>query len=49
MTEYIYLNLRNGIAKESTQHYAESIHFLSIPEWSENLLNEKIEKMVVGM
>ena len=48
MTEYIYQNLKNGIAKDSP-YYAESIHFLNIPEYQEKLLNEKIEKMVERM
>jgi isoleucyl-tRNA synthetase len=49
LTEYIYLNLRNGISKDDKHYYADSIHFLSIPEYKESLLNENIEKMVERM
>ena len=49
LTEYIYQNLRNGIHKDNKQYYADSIHFLSIPEYKESLLNEKIEKMISRM
>lgn len=49
ITDYIYQNLRNGINKEDKRYYADSIHFLSIPEYKEELLNERIEKMVSRM
>lgn len=49
IAEYIYMNMRNGISKDSKDYYAESIHFLSIPGYSESLLNENIEKMVQRM
>lgn len=49
LAEHIYQNLRNGIAKDNTQYYAESIHFLQIPQYQEKLLNERIEKMVERM
>jgi isoleucyl-tRNA synthetase len=49
LTEYIYQNLKNGISKDNSTYYAESIHFLQIPEYKEALLNEKIEKMVERM
>lgn len=48
ITEYIYQNLKNGIPKEDP-NYAESIHFLSIPQYNEELLNERIECMVSRM
>ena len=49
MTEYIYQNLKNGIAKDNAQSYADSIHFLQIPNYQESLLNLYIEKMVTRM
>lgn len=48
LTEYIYQNLKNGIPQDSP-YYADSIHFLQIPDYQEKLLNEKIEKMVERM
>lgn len=41
--------MKNGIPKDDKHYYAESIHFLSIPGYKENLLNERIEKMVERM
>jgi hypothetical protein len=41
--------MRNGISKDDKALFAESVHFLSIPEYQESLLNEKIEKMVKKM
>jgi len=49
LADHIYLNLRNGIAPSNTEYYADSIHFLSIPDYKESLLNEGIEKMVTRM
>jgi len=49
LAEYIFQNLKNGISKEDKHYYAESIHFLSIPEYQESLLNDKIEQMVQRM
>lgn len=49
MTEFIYQNLRNGINKDDATYYAESVHFLQIPNYYENLLDENIEKMVGKM
>lgn len=41
--------MRNGISEETKHYYADSIHFLSIPQYEEKLINEKIEKMVQRM
>jgi isoleucyl-tRNA synthetase len=48
LSEYIYNNMRNGI-HQADPLYAESIHFLSIPNCQEALINERIEKMVDRM
>lgn len=49
LSEYIYHNMRNGIDKSDSQYYADSIHFLSIPNYEEQLINERIETMVDRM
>ena len=49
LSEYIYQNMKNGINTEDKSYYAESIHFLSIPDYSDSLINERIEKMVERM
>jgi isoleucyl-tRNA synthetase len=49
LSEFIYQNLRNGICEDNTQYQAKSIHFLGIPEANEDLINERIEKMVSRM
>jgi isoleucyl-tRNA synthetase len=49
LTDYIYQNLKNGINPAQKEYFAESIHFLSIPEYKESLLNEKIEVMISRM
>jgi isoleucyl-tRNA synthetase len=49
LSEYIYQNMRNGINPDDKQYFADSIHFLSIPQFEEALINEKIEKMVQRM
>ena len=49
LSEYIYQNLRNGVSTEDKQYYAQSIHFLSIPNYEEELINERIEHMVERM
>jgi hypothetical protein len=41
--------MKNGISPEDKNYYAESIHFLQIPNYEEKLLNERIEKMVERM
>jgi isoleucyl-tRNA synthetase len=33
LSEWIYLNLRNGINSEDASYSADSIHFLSIPNY----------------
>jgi isoleucyl-tRNA synthetase len=42
ITEYMYQNLKNVISKES-KLYAESIHFLLIPDSEEKLIDPKIQ------
>ena len=37
--------MKNGINPEDKNYYAESIHFLQIPNYEEKLLNERIEKI----
>jgi isoleucyl-tRNA synthetase len=49
LSEWIYLNLRNGINSEEASYYADSIHFLSIPSYQEKFINERIEQMVHRM
>lgn len=49
ITEYIYQNMKNGISPDDSAYYAQSVHFLSIPEYKEELLNERIEQMVSRM
>jgi len=49
ITEHMYLNLRRGIDPSDTVHYANSIHFLRIPEFNEELLNDKVETTVQRM
>ena len=41
--------MKNGINPDDKNYYAESIHFLQIPNYEEKLLNERIEKMVERM
>lgn len=49
LSEYIYLNMKNGIAPSDSNYFAESIHFLSIPNYNEDLIHERIEVMVERM
>jgi len=49
LSEHIYQNMKNGVSKDNKQYYADSIHFLSIPEFDENLISEEIEKMIQRM
>lgn len=49
LSDYIYQNMRNGINPQDKNYYAESIHFLSIPDYSDALINEHIERMVERM
>lgn len=49
LSEYIYQNLRHGISAADSEFNAESIHFLSIPNYQEALLNERIETTVARM
>ena len=41
--------MRNGINQADKDYFAESIHFLQIPNFDEKLINEKIETMVGRM
>jgi len=49
LSEYIYQNMKNGISPADQSLFAESIHFLSIPNYQETLINERIETMVARM
>jgi isoleucyl-tRNA synthetase len=49
LSEYIYQNLKNGISQGDKNYFADSIHFLQIPQYEDKLLNERIEKMVERM
>ena len=47
-SELLYQNLKRGISPSSA-YYAESIHYLRIPEYNAKLINEEIEKQVSQM
>lgn len=49
ITEHIYQNLRNGISKEDAHLYADSIHFLQIPNCNEALIDEAVERRINRM
>ena len=49
LSEYIYQNMKNGISETDTAYFAESIHFLSIPNYEDGLIDEHIEVMVERM
>ena len=49
ISEYMYQNMKNGIDTKHTDFYAESIHFLQMPTFKEQLLDERIETMVHHM
>lgn len=42
------MNMRNGIQEGSSLH-KESIHFMSIPECKEELLNTRVQEMINRM
>ncbi len=46
ISDYIYMNLKNGVSSDNTDYFAESIHFLRIPNYKDSLLNENVERMV---
>jgi len=48
LSEHIYQNMRNGLPEDSKLKQ-ESIHFTSIPEFSDDLISEKIETTVSRM
>lgn len=48
LTEYMYLNLRNAI-DEKSPFFADSIHFLNIPEVNEKLIDIDIQKTFVDV
>lgn len=48
ITESIYQNLRNCLEKESDL-YEDSVHFLRIPDYKENLIDYKIEEIMKNM
>eukprot|EP01022_Parablepharisma_sp_SALTPOND_P024585 TRINITY_DN548_c0_g1_i2.p1 TRINITY_DN548_c0_g1~~TRINITY_DN548_c0_g1_i2.p1 ORF type:complete len:1066 (-),score=166.42 TRINITY_DN548_c0_g1_i2:6868-10065(-) len=47
-SEMLYQNLKRGISPKST-YFAESIHYLKVPEFNTALINEEIEKQVGQM
>jgi isoleucyl-tRNA synthetase len=47
-SEMFYQNLKKGICEKSS-YYAESIHFLTIPQFNAKLIDEDIEKRVSQM
>ncbi len=49
LSEYIYQNMKNGINTSDKDYYGDSIHFLQIPHYNEQLLNERIETMIERM
>ena len=48
ISEYIYQNLRNGLAEGDTANQA-SIHFTEIPSFDEALIDEDIMQTVERM
>jgi len=48
MSEYLYQNLRNGLAVDDPNN-KESIHFTDLPNYSEELIDEEIEAVVGRM
>lgn len=48
LSEYIYQNLRNGFAEGSPLNF-DSVHFTSIPDFAEELINPEIESTVKSM
>ena len=48
ISEYMYLNLRNGF-EQTDQNYKESIHFLQIPKFHTDLVNDEIVNSVYHM
>mmetsp|Transcript_35474 Transcript_35474/g.25870 ORF Transcript_35474/g.25870 Transcript_35474/m.25870 type:complete len:107 (+) Transcript_35474:2483-2803(+) len=48
LSEHVYMNMRNGIQEGSPLH-KESIHFMSIPEYKEELLNTRVQEMINRM
>lgn len=49
LSDYIYLNMKNGIKEDDAKLYADSVHFLRTPEFEEGLLNETIERQISRM
>ena len=49
LAEHMYQNLRNGISEADEHLRAGSIHFLAIPDYNEELLDEAIERRVARM
>lgn len=47
-SEYIFQNMRNGLAEGSPLH-VDSVHFTSIPDYAEELINPEIEDTVRRM
>lgn len=47
-SELLYQNLRRGISP-SSKYYADSVHYLNVPQFNAELLNEEIENLVAKM
>lgn len=48
ITEYFYQDLKKCIKKDSP-YYQESIHFVDIPSYNEDLIDEQIEVNMKNM
>lgn len=48
ISEFMYLNLRNGLGSRSP-FKEDSVHFLEIPKFDESLINPNIENAVKRM
>ena len=48
ISEYLYQNLRNGLRSDDPNN-RDSIHFTEIPNFSEDLIDEEIERVVERM
>jgi isoleucyl-tRNA synthetase len=47
-SELLYQNLRRGI-DPSSKYYADSVHYLNVPQFTPSLLDEEIENLVAKM
>lgn len=49
ITEHMYQNMRNGIDPADQDRHAESIHFLQIPQYETELIDEAVENRIGRM